>query len=373
MSKIIPFLEPRMVGSRFENHTIPLELLKDLAALENILIDIAKWHYFRENPERKRCPSGFTNGVSLRLEGIGEGSAIPKIILVSALTLLPVGSEYYFQKAKESIIAVINEAQKNQLHNSQIPKHLLYGFDRIGRSLRDDEAIEFNPTMPESPARLDQTTRHRLVMASSTAQEYTESVVLRGSIYAVDIEHNRFDIKLIDGRQVSGTMQPQYQDTALEALNGYTQNKGKVKIEGIGVYTRLGQLKSLATVEHVNLLPPRDIGARLDEFRVFKAGWFNGVGTRFDPKQLDWLTNSFESFYAEDLPLPWTYPLPDGKLRFEWRSSDYEAALEIELSTRQGEWVSFMKHEITETECSLDLNKEQDWQWINQELEGKLS
>lgn len=371
MSKTTPFLEPRMVGTRFENHSIPLELLKDLAALENILIDVAKWHYFKDNPERQRCPNGFTNGVSLRLEGIDEGSAIPKIVLISALTLMPVGSEHYFQKAKDSIISVINAAQQNQLNNHEIPKHLLYSFDRIGRSLRDDEAIEFNPGT-SSPARLDKVTRHRLVMASSKAHEYTESVVLRGSIYGVNLEHNRFDMKLIDGRQVSGMMQPQFQDDVLKALNGYNQNKGKVKIEGIGVYNRFGQLKTLATVEHLSLLPPRDVGARLDEFRTLKEGWFDGAGNRFEPKQLDWLTDNFERLYGEDLPLPWIYPMPTGTLRCEWRSSDYEASLEIDLSTQNGEWLSFVKHEPHETEQTLDLSQEQAWQWINQELGGKL-
>lgn len=373
MSKTTPFLEPRMTGRRFEGHTIPLELLKDLAALENLLIDVAKWHYFKDNPEKQRCPNGFTNGVSLRLEGVAEGSAIPKIVLVSALTFMPVGSETYFQKAKDSLFSVINAAQQNQLNNLEIPEHLLYGFDRIGRSLRDDEAIEFNPGVPQSPARLDKTTRHRLVMASSQAQEYTESVVLRGSISAVDIDNNRFILNLVNGRQVSGRLQPQFENTALLALNGYAQNKVKVKIEGVGVFNRLAQLKSLATVEHMSLLPPRDVGARLDEFRGLKAGWYEGAGSRFESKHLDWLTDSFESLYGDDLPLPWVYPLPDGKVRCEWRSSSYEASLEVDLQTQQGEWLSFVKVEEQETEQTLHLNQETDWQWLNQELGGKLS
>ena len=42
MSQIIEFLTPRMVGRRFDEHAIPLELLKDLAVLGEILIKIAK-------------------------------------------------------------------------------------------------------------------------------------------------------------------------------------------------------------------------------------------------------------------------------------------------------------------------------------------
>lgn len=48
MNAPIPFLCPRMVGPRFDGHAIPLELLKDLAVLEEMIIEIAKWCYLQE-------------------------------------------------------------------------------------------------------------------------------------------------------------------------------------------------------------------------------------------------------------------------------------------------------------------------------------
>jgi hypothetical protein len=55
-----PFVAPRLVGARFDDHTIPLELLKDLAALEELVVAVAKWK-FVEQHGRLRAPKGFTD------------------------------------------------------------------------------------------------------------------------------------------------------------------------------------------------------------------------------------------------------------------------------------------------------------------------
>jgi hypothetical protein len=42
-----PFLAPKMVGQRFEGHAIPLELLRDLAVLEEMVVSPADaWKHF---------------------------------------------------------------------------------------------------------------------------------------------------------------------------------------------------------------------------------------------------------------------------------------------------------------------------------------
>jgi hypothetical protein len=61
------FLKPRLVGQRFDEHTLPLELLKDFAALEEMLIEVAKRDYLRAHPARARTPRGFTKGIELHL------------------------------------------------------------------------------------------------------------------------------------------------------------------------------------------------------------------------------------------------------------------------------------------------------------------
>ena len=50
----VEFLCPRLIGARFEDGEIPLEFLRDLAALRKLVLDVAKWRFLAANPERAR-------------------------------------------------------------------------------------------------------------------------------------------------------------------------------------------------------------------------------------------------------------------------------------------------------------------------------
>jgi len=71
MGQSTPFWKPRLVGQRFQDHAIPLEILKDLAVLEEFVVEVAKWCFLEEHPDRQRTPKGFTGEIALTLTGIG--------------------------------------------------------------------------------------------------------------------------------------------------------------------------------------------------------------------------------------------------------------------------------------------------------------
>ena len=60
-----PFLRPRFTGPRFEAHTIPVEVAKDLAAYEELIVELAKHLYLGAHPGRRRVPKGFEDSFSL--------------------------------------------------------------------------------------------------------------------------------------------------------------------------------------------------------------------------------------------------------------------------------------------------------------------
>ena len=99
-----PFLKPKLIGARFDGGVLPLHVLADFAVLEQMIVDIAKWKFRLENPTRKRVPRGFTDGISLKLTGVEEGSAIPLISLFfAATTLFPPAAKLYFEDARAAI------------------------------------------------------------------------------------------------------------------------------------------------------------------------------------------------------------------------------------------------------------------------------
>lgn len=266
MSTTIPFLAPRLVGKRFQGHAIPFEVLKNMAVLEDLVIEAAKWKYMQAHPDRQRVPRRFTEGVSLQLTEVRDGSAIP-VIALTLLTTTPmfpeIGShQQYFEMGRDAIIATVTAAEAQTRDANTLPSHLSGYFDQLGRSLRDGEALELDPNNLENPARLTKETRRWILLQSDKIQELTEEVVLRGMIPEMDQERMTFEFQLISGQRIKAPLEVQHLDSILKAFNGYRDNR-KIMIRGIGRFNRNEKLLGLSSVEHVSILDDLDIGARL--------------------------------------------------------------------------------------------------------------
>ena len=193
--RVPDFLSPKLVGKRFESHSIPLELLGDLAVLEGMLIEVAKWRYLQENPSRKRSPRKFTDGISLTLTAVEDGSVVAKIALTLAasnlLPSIPSEQQTYLEQARDAIVGAIAAVSENQLPTDHLPASALAYFDRLGRSLLHDEAIEFPRCAEAQPARLTKETRQRLLKAAEV-NEWSEEIAVRGVIHEMNQKGDEF-------------------------------------------------------------------------------------------------------------------------------------------------------------------------------------
>ncbi len=59
--------------------------------------------------------------------------------------------------------------------------------------------------------------------------------------------------------------------------------------------------------------------ARLDELRALQPGWLDGQGVALDEQTLTYALEWVETICATGMPLPRTYPTPEGGLEVEWR------------------------------------------------------
>lgn len=365
------FLTPRLVGDRFSDHTVPLELLKDLAGLEPLIIEIAKHCFREEHPTRQRVPRGFSGGVSMHLTAINGGSAEAAIALRSTSDDLFPGSDYqYFEQARERLTNALAAAANDEDVTQHLPERLLRHFDAIGRRLKEGEHIDFLPETPERRAHLSLATRERLLFASEHVQEITNEVALRGAVSMADKRERTFQLELIAGGRVLAPLAEEHEDTVLEAFNKYPGGP-RVFLQGVGRYSRAHHLKEVESVEHISLLDPLDIGARLDELRALPSGWLDGVeGKPLSAKQLDWLARELEGHYPEDLPLPWLFPTAAGGVQAEWSLSGKEVSLDIDLQQRNGCLHILDTAACEDEEEQLDLTSGEGWRQLFERLQS---
>lgn len=319
------FLRPRLVGSRFDEHTLPLDILKDFSALEEMLIEVAKSQYLAAHPDRQRTPKGFTKGLELHLTAVEEGSAIPVIALAFA-TLFPSADAEYFDQAKDQIVETISAAEHGQ--QPALPPELLRYFDRFGRGLHEGEAIEFSRSNGQT-ASLTPATRERLLRASQ-AESWTEEVTLKGRIPEVDQADHSFELELRNGIRLKAPLLEAHRKTVLEAAVGYRTGV-TVAIKGVIERDRADRPKRFEFVEHVTSLDPLDIETRLEELAQLQDGWLDGKGRSLDRASLIRFAQAFDERFGTDLPLPHLYPTPEGGVQAEWTLGVWEISLEINL------------------------------------------
>jgi len=365
------FLRPRLTGPRFEGRAVPLEVLRDLAVLEEMLVEVAKLEFLKQHPERKRSPRGFMEGMDLKLTGMEDGSAVLVISLcLAAATLFPPENQACLERAREAVVGAIGAAEQNQRITDHLPERALYYFDRMGRSLREGEAIEFSTAEHPGPARLTKETRRKLILASSEMSVVTEETAIRGRVPEADQERRTIQIQLVDGRRIAAPLPPQHSETVLAVFNGYTTGMTAL-FQGIGRFDRNERMIDLDAIEHVTILDPLDIRARLDELELLRPGWYEGGGVQLSAVGLAWLVEAFDTKYPDRLPLPFLYPTVEGGIQAEWTLGTAEISLAIDLETHRGHWHLLDVAGGAQETRDLDFDDADTWGWLVERI-GQL-
>ena len=120
--------------------------------------------------------------------------------------------------------------------------------------------------------------------------------------------------------------------------------------------------------QKVLTLDSRDISARLEELRDMKDGWLDGDGNAPSRVGIDWLASSIERHFPADLPSPYIFPTPEGGVEAEWSIGRYSVIFEVDLDSRQGDWLRFDKQSDDEDARLLDLDDSDKWEWVVSEI-----
>lgn len=341
------FLKPRLSGRRFDGHEIPLEVLGDLSALQQLIAAAARDEFFRDNPARKRLPRGFTNQVELRLQSIEEGSAKPVITLAraAAVSAALVGSiDSYYGRGLDKVVKAIEAAVTVGDPRDHLSPELLNHFQRVGRSLRPDEMIAFGAD--NASAQLTPRSRKQLVAASTKPTFITEEVEVRATVVEFDKQAMTCRLRLLRGDAIGAPVPAELFKSVSEAFAG-DHSPGSslmVAVSGVArVEAGTDRIDRFESIEDLTELDPLDVSVQLDDLRLLEAGWLMGddgkpAGKRFKETDLDWLEESLLEHLPDSVPLPHLYPTPEGGVRAEWDAGAVDLSVEFDLAAKSMEW-----------------------------------
>jgi hypothetical protein len=373
------FMAPRLVGSRFEDHSLPVNILEDFTALEDLIIEVAKGLYLSENLNRKRVPKVFSDGVYLKLVDIEEGSSIAKFAIASAISLtssLPLdslGNFRYFEKAKDKIVSIVESVNNGESPQEQDYRLLSY-FNRIGRNLLDDESIDFGydyTSKVSSKAILNKTTRKKLLLSSEQKTEYLDSLKLFALIPEIDQKNGTFQIET-DFGSVKCPLTEDIKDTVFIAFNEY-RNNTYVSLKGTALFNWNDKIQLITEIESVDVLDPLDVSLRINNLLKLEDNWYEGQGKALNKEQLTKFENLFNSYFDNKLSLPAIFPRIDGNIQLEWKKDVKNIVVDINLSSMLADFFYYNDMDDSdEKETQIAIHDKNGWDSLNILIESYI-
>jgi len=321
------FVQPKFTGSRFENSTLPVDVARDLAAYEALLIDLAKCLFLQDHPERQRVPKGFSD-VHLAIVRVEVGSTRPVLALAATAaaaqpSLFDYGTNLYFAQARDLIAECI--AAPDSTLPEKFPKELLSHFNQLGRSLRKGETLELPRKDTTQTAILNPERRRNLVLATNTV--YEREMELTGYIGEADWVKGTFRLHLAESNHVTVPMPESFYDKIRQSGG---RNRDYVFVKGVATYDSWERLQRVISVESLEVIKNSQLVTLFDELAQLEDGWYEGQGIAPDKNKLESVAQKFIDFYPENLPLPAIVPTQDGNILLEW-DAEGDPSTDIDL------------------------------------------
>ncbi len=111
-----------------------------------------------------------------------------------------------------------------------------------------------------------------------------------------------------------------------------------------------------------------NVSSRLNELKSLENGWLDGKGLAPNRVGLDWLTQSLDANYSDELRQPFVYPTAEGGVQFEWTIGDFEVSLEIDLSSHQAQWHCLNLTTAADSFRDVNLDDAGDWTRLEAEI-----
>lgn len=344
------FLKSTFKGKRFDEHTLPLEVMRDLLAYESLIVELAKHLYRVQHPKRQRLPKGFAASFRLHLKNVEPGSAMP--VMVTHVD--PVPLVHYiapeFEQARDMVAACVagNPPQ-------DFPQPYYSYFNTVGRSLEVGEEWDLG-----NGARLTPQRRKELVLQSSRL--YDKESDLTGFIEKVNLKNQTVLFRCEDGSDATMDIT----DKILEFVRNYTlagselsgSQRHKITVKIIGSFNSADTLQKVVEIKEVEALPNYEMATRFEAITALQEGWYNGEGGSLATEAMQSIAEKITAIYPDTLPLPHLYPTQDGTLLLEWEVSD-SPSLEIDAEINQARYCDLVME--NDAERLFELTSDEDW------------
>lgn len=323
------FKIPKFDGTRFEQHSIPIQVLPEIIHYIDLIKEIAK-KLCLDNENRQRLPQGFFDNFRVNLEKISPGSAAP---LLQRIDVKEDDYDFFDQAADELPIKLKEFSNGNSdIFDLKAQKIL----KKLGTTLKADEQLVFSDKN-DQPYIYDNSARQKVIGVIEPAKS-KKPIKIFGKFNGHKVEPKALHFKSDTGEDLN------LPDNLFEdKIKKISLKSPPVKacIFGLGNFER-GHIKDIDKVQHI-LLFDEDFQTWPDYVKRLKAlaefsekDFFDGM------KPGNWKENvlNFLDIYKtidqnEEFPSPYICPNDDNGLCLEWEIGYWNLNVDISFDASQ--------------------------------------
>jgi hypothetical protein len=320
----------RFAGGRFDSHSIPFEVLSDLATYRNLIVEVAKMLFKQRHGNRVRVPKGFGDSFQIGLSQVQGGKSavavahrIPVAAPASDQQSMLFSTHQEFDDAQAYVEDLIRRVSSTGYVPNDFPTELAGRFNPFGQSLQDNEYVELSHGA-SPPVRYDTFIRKKIVLSREKTYENSVNALftLNGGV---------LDTGTIHVRDESGASLDFRPLTDSEFEKAMERAPNVVQLVGSGLYDGEEKLRRLVEVSVIfdDDQPRLPFEDRLDEIATAEEGWFEEGNPAPSMAAVEAMRQFITLIIQDGMPAPYIYPTPDGGVAAEWSNGDWEASANI--------------------------------------------
>lgn len=354
------FAAPVLKGGRFDDHTIPVDVLPQLQVYQNLIRDLGI-HLYYTRTKRARLPQGFRESFQLKLKRVEEDCAVPVLALPEAEGVgnIPDTGQMvsYYDDARNLVAAAIESLGANHELPDEFPEEMLVDLLKLGKYLGDDESLELRgPSRAQGPVYNAMT---RLLLEQRLARRsYKKVSHLSGTVVGFDWESSWFRLRTADGYYVDG----RHTSSTGRALMKACAQKDFMRVTLLGEVTFTPEhipekIRDLQDAKPWTGSDEASVGQVESRIRELEAWWNSTVpGRAVMADELSWLQGLLIRLMVERfVPKPRLYLRPDGQIEAEWSFGDWELSATFNLATKRAYMHAGQVVTLDDADATLDL------------------
>ena len=313
------FLKLMFDGGRFGGHFAPVDVLAELATVEELIARVVRRLYFQRHPGRQRIAHGFLASSRLYLTSTEKNCFTAGLDRPTPWAGADAADALLFEEARDLTIEALRAVSEGRALPMGFPSEAYDPLAALGRRLELGENIIVKNGKPEAAAVVNLESRARLANMMHRPLETIEEI--EGEVEKVDDDDLVFTLRTSEDERITGiTFDSTQRSDVVAALT----NRPVARILLRALFSK-GRTKSVTRVESLQLLDDdrapdvQRVWERLDSFKNVADGWLDGHGIApSDPAIAAAREILARLLVDSDAPRPSVYPTPDGGVQAEW-------------------------------------------------------